>query len=130
VAAAVGFLGLLGAAAAFGLAPAAVPVLYAAASGLSLTLYGLDKRAARLGRSRTSKATLHLVDLAGGWPGELVAGHVFRHKTSKRSFRIVFWLSVVANCAALGWLFFSDVLAVLRSTATAEWIRILWSLSS
>jgi uncharacterized membrane protein YsdA (DUF1294 family) len=111
VASAAAFFGLLGAATAFGLAPAAVPVLYAAASGLSLTLYALDKRAARLGRSRTSEATLHLVDLAGGWPGGLVARHVFRHKTSKRSFRIVFWLSVIANCAALGWLFFSDTFA-------------------
>jgi uncharacterized membrane protein YsdA (DUF1294 family) len=114
---AAGFLVLLGAAAASGLLPAAVVAFYAAASALSTTLYGLDKRAARLGRRRTPEATLHLVDLAGGWPGGLLARHLFRHKTSKQSFRTVFWLSVAANLAVLGGLVYFDVPAPLRSVS-------------
>ncbi|WP_153605141.1 DUF1294 domain-containing protein, partial [Pseudomonas aeruginosa] len=34
---------------------------------------------------------LHLFELLGGWPGALVAQQVFRHKTRKLSFQLVFW---------------------------------------
>ena len=74
---------------------------YAAMSVLAFTLYGRDKAAARRGRWRVSEATLHVVALLGGWPGALLAQGVFRHKTRKRPFRIVFWCTVALNCAAL-----------------------------
>ena len=47
------------------------------------------------------ESTLHLLDLACGWPGGLAARHLLRHKTRKQPFRAVFWLTVVANCALL-----------------------------
>lgn len=47
---------------------------------------------------------LHLLALIGGWPGALIAQRVFRHKSRKPSFRIVFLFTVVVNCAALLWL--------------------------
>lgn len=78
-----------------------LPLGYAVMSAVLFAAYGFDKRAARLGRSRTRERTLHLMALLGGWPGALVAQRVFRHKTIKRPFRIVFWLTVVANLAAL-----------------------------
>ncbi|WP_147463771.1 DUF1294 domain-containing protein, partial [Pseudomonas amygdali] len=42
----------------------------------------------------------------GGWPGALLAQQVFRHKTRKVSFQIVFWLIVLAHQVLwLDWLF-------------------------
>ena len=88
-----------------------VPLLLAAAYGLlsavAFGMHGADKSAARQGTWRTPESTLHAIDLAGGWPGALVARRVFRHKTTKQPFRTVFWLTVTVNCAALAW-FVSD----------------------
>ena len=76
---------------------------YALLSAVAVWMYGDDKSAARQGRRRTPESTLHAVALLGGWPGALVARRVFRHKTVKQPFRTVFWMTVVANCAALAW---------------------------
>ena len=82
-----------------------VPGLLLAGYGLisvfAFSIYGADKSAAVQGTWRISEATLHLLALVGGWPGALVARHVFRHKTTKQPFRTIFWLTVVAHCAAL-----------------------------
>jgi uncharacterized membrane protein YsdA (DUF1294 family) len=40
-----------------------------------------------------------MLGLIGGWPGAIVAQQLLRHKTSKRSFRIAFWVTVVLNIA-------------------------------
>ncbi|MBL1376176.1 DUF1294 domain-containing protein [Zobellella sp. CGMCC 1.18722] len=69
-------------------------------------MYGLDKQAARQNLWRTRESTLHLLALAGGWPGALVAQRRLRHKSRKASFQLVFWLSVVANVGVLAWLLF------------------------
>lgn len=76
---------------------------YALASAAAVLAYGFDKEAARAGRRRTPEKTLHLLALVGGWPGALLAQHLFRHKTRKESFRSVFRLTVVVNCAVLGY---------------------------
>jgi uncharacterized membrane protein YsdA (DUF1294 family)/cold shock CspA family protein len=78
-------------------------LLYVVLSAVTFLVYGADKSAAVEGRWRTSEATLHALDLAGGWPGGLVARRVFRHKTTKQPFRTVFWVTAAANCAALAW---------------------------
>ena len=77
---------------------------YALISVLCFSLYGLDKRASTRGAWRTSEARLHLVELLGGWPGALLAQRVFRHKTRKRSFQVMFYLAVAVNLAVLAWL--------------------------
>ncbi|WP_353815824.1 DUF1294 domain-containing protein [Agromyces sp. SYSU T00266] len=96
-----GVLVAFAAALAVGLLVGAVPwwlaVWFGAASLVDVAAYGADKAAARRGAPRVAERTLHLVDLAGGWPGALVAQQAFRHKTRKRSFRRVFWATVVAN---------------------------------
>lgn len=88
------------------------PMVLAVYIGLSLLAflaYAVDKSAAINGRWRTPEMTLHLLSLAGGWPGALVAQQLLRHKSSKPSFVAVFWLTVFANIAGFvawhsGWL--------------------------
>lgn len=90
--------------AAAGRLPLLVPWFYLGASLLSIAVYALDKSAAVAGRRRTPENTLHLLALVGGWPGALFAQQWLRHKSRKTSFRVVFWLTVVLNIVALGWL--------------------------
>lgn len=42
--------------------------------------------------------------LAGGWPGALLAQQWLRHKSSKTSFQLQFWLMVLINVVAVLWL--------------------------
>jgi uncharacterized membrane protein YsdA (DUF1294 family) len=83
--------------------PVVVPVVYGLLSGVGFAMYRADKSAATQGRRRTPEARLHTIDVLGGWPGGLVARHLFRHKTVKQPFRTIFWCTVIANCAALAW---------------------------
>jgi len=78
-------------------------LLYAVASALCLAVYGIDKFAARGGHDRVPEAMLLSLGLIGGWPGAIVAQQVFRHKTVKRRFRVLFWLTVGVNVAAFAW---------------------------
>lgn len=81
--------------------------LFAAHVALSLAsfvMYGLDKSAAASRRRRIPEIALHLVSLAGGWPGALLGQRAFRHKTRKARFQVVFWCTVVLNGAAVAWL--------------------------
>jgi uncharacterized membrane protein YsdA (DUF1294 family)/cold shock CspA family protein len=84
--------------------PPLVLVLYMVASLLTFIMYAVDKSAARKGAWRTQESTLHLLSLAGGWPGALVAQQKLRHKSKKQSFRSVFWLTVLLNCGVFVWL--------------------------
>lgn len=102
--AAVAFFALLAGLVVLAGLPAVLLAAYGLSSGIAFILYGADKSAARQGSRRTPESTLHLIDLLGGWPGGLVAQRFFRHKTAKQPFRTVFWVTVVANCAALAWL--------------------------
>ncbi len=78
-------------------------LLYAGASALCFAFYAIDKSAARAGRERVSESMLLSLGVVGGWPGAIVAQQLLRHKTAKRTFRIRFWLSVVANVAIFFW---------------------------
>jgi uncharacterized membrane protein YsdA (DUF1294 family)/cold shock CspA family protein len=94
-------------------------LLLAAITGLSLlayVMYWVDKSAAQRGGQRTPESTLHLISLAGGWPGALVAQQQFRHKTIKQPFQSVFWVTVVLNAAAVAWLVKSGIAAELAQS--------------
>lgn len=88
-----------------GYLPRVVIWIYLGASLIAFVFYGLDKLAARWGWQRVAENTLHLVDTLGGWPGALFAQQLFRHKSVKRAFRVVYWLTVLANLALLAFLF-------------------------
>ncbi|WP_460163921.1 DUF1294 domain-containing protein [Pseudomonas sp. S2_F03] len=70
---------------------------YGGVSVLAFFLYWSDKRKARADTWRTPENVLHAVELAGGWPGALLAQQVFRHKTRKVSFQLLFWLIVLLH---------------------------------
>ena len=70
--------------------------IYALVSLLTFFLYWRDKHSALKDHWRTPETTLHFFELAGGWPGALVAQQVFRHKTRKLSYQLTFWLIVAA----------------------------------
>ena len=95
--------------------PIHILALYMTASLLTFIVYALDKSAAQEGAWRTQESTLHLLSLAGGWPGALIAQQKLRHKTQKQSFRSVFWITVLLNCGAFAWLFTPSGAATLHS---------------
>ena len=104
----------------FGTLPFAVLALYSIASLIAFLAYARDKAAAQQHRRRTAENTLHLLALCGGWPGALIAQHVFRHKTRKRSFILSFWGTVAINCGTLamaslpaGWQFLPSLFAII-----------------
>ena len=84
--------------------PVVVVALYAFMSIFAYLTYAADKRAAELHTWRTSEATLHLIELLGGWPGAALAQSWLRHKSKKWSFRIVYMIVVIMNCSGLYWL--------------------------
>lgn len=82
---------------------------------VSYVSYGIDKGRARAKEWRISEAGLHLTELLGGWPGAFVAQRRLRHKVSKFSYQVVFWLIV------LGWQF-----AAFDSLQQWKYSRVVW----
>ena len=76
----------------------------AALNIVTLWMYAADKNAARAGRWRIPESNLHLLSLLGGWPAAWLAQQNMRHKSSKKEFRTVYWLTIVLHCGALAWL--------------------------
>lgn len=70
---------------------------YGVVSVLAFFLYWRDKRKAREANWRTPENVLHAVELAGGWPGALIAQQLFRHKTRKIFFQLIFWAIVLMH---------------------------------
>lgn len=82
----------------------ALPVIaagyYAVTSVVTFCVYAWDKHCAVRGKRRVPEATLHSLELFGGWPGALLAMRVLRHKSAKTSFRAVTWLNVMLHVSA------------------------------
>ena len=67
--------------------------------------FGYDKwRASRSGR-RVPESTLVLLGALGGWPGGLLGMIVFRHKTAKWTFKLMYAFALIPFAAAIwAWL--------------------------
>jgi uncharacterized membrane protein YsdA (DUF1294 family) len=63
--------------------------------------YGYDKARAGSGRRRVPELVLHGLVLAGGTLGGYAGMWLFRHKTLKGPFRLVFWWIVVLQLALI-----------------------------
>ena len=74
---------------------------YGVVSLLAFLLYWSDKRKARADTWRTPENVLHAVELAGGWPGALLAQQLFRHKTRKLSYQLMFWIIVLMHLSLI-----------------------------
>lgn len=70
---------------------------FALISLVTFGVYGFDKRRAKQEGQRISEKALHILSLIGGWPGAIAGQKLFRHKTVKTRFRIIFWLTVAGN---------------------------------
>lgn len=66
-------------------------------SVVTLLAYRSDKRRAERNAWRIPEATLHLLELLGGWAAAFCAQRIFHHKTSKRSYQFTFWLIAVVH---------------------------------
>lgn len=66
--------------------------LYAIVSLVGFGAITLDKRFAQANMWRIPEATLHLIEILGGWPGSGLAQQIVRHKTQKASYQITFWV--------------------------------------
>ncbi len=61
-----------------------------------------------------------MLELIGGWPGAFLAQRVFRHKISKRSYQVEFWIIVLlhqflALDSLFGWRFTKDVVRFIET---------------
>ena len=95
--------------------PLAIPLVYLVMSVITFIAYAIDKSAAENGRWRTQENTLHLLALVGGWPGAILGQMLLRHKSKKKAFRMVFWLTVILSVAGLFWLHTSSGSVFLQS---------------
>ena len=108
-----------------GVLPAATLAVYGVVSLVTFVMYWIDKRAAIRGAQRTPENTLHLLELLCGWPGAVLAQHIFRHKTRKGRYQFIFWLAVLINMGALGWLFVAPEAMAVRQQLGFESLRAL-----
>jgi uncharacterized membrane protein YsdA (DUF1294 family)/cold shock CspA family protein len=81
----------------WGPVPLWVLFLYLGVSAIKFGAYAIDKSAARLKQRRVAETSLILLGMLGGWQGAILAQQLLRHKTTKQSFRAVFWASVLIN---------------------------------
>jgi uncharacterized membrane protein YsdA (DUF1294 family) len=76
---------------------------YILMSAVAFVIYWIDKQRAVRGAWRISEATLHGIELLGGWPGAWIAQRVFRHKSRKARYLVVFWVIVGIHALAWAW---------------------------
>lgn len=92
----------------------------AAVSLLTWFLFRSDKTKAQAGEWRTPESTLHLAELAGGWPAAFLAQRRYRHKIAKQSYQFIFWCIVflhqfVALDSLLDWRFSRGAVEIPKS---------------
>jgi len=71
----------------------------AAINWITFLVYGYDKASAGLQRLRVPERVLLALALIGGTMGAFAGMYLFRHKTSKESFRVRFTLILAAQVA-------------------------------
>lgn len=74
-----------------------VLAIYAVMSVVCFIAYYRDKHQSLRRQWRTPEATLHLLELLGGWPGGLIAQLALRHKIRKVAYQLIFWLIVMLH---------------------------------
>jgi uncharacterized membrane protein YsdA (DUF1294 family) len=67
----------------------------------SFFTYGYDKSIAGRGVTRVPEIVLQALTAVGGTFGSFLGMQIFRHKTQKKSFRIVFWAIVAIQAVVI-----------------------------
>ncbi|MFT6218869.1 MAG: uncharacterized membrane protein YsdA (DUF1294 family) [Cycloclasticus pugetii] len=71
---------------------------------ITFATYAIDKSAAQNNRWRIKENTLHLLSLIGGWPGAFFAQKKLRHKSIKKEFKRVYWVTIILNLSGFFWI--------------------------
>lgn len=72
-------------------------------------LYGLDKLLAKRKLTRIPEAVLHIPAFLGAAPGAFFSQRLFRHKTQKKAFQLVFTISAISSFG-IYYLLFSSII--------------------
>lgn len=70
---------------------------------IAFLFHGFDKFQARNNGKRIPEIVLHLLTLLGGTAGTFVGRIVFRHKTRKLKYRILFIMIIVLQAGLILW---------------------------
>ena len=81
--------------------PALLPAGLLIVNVVTFLAYWIDKRAAQAQARRTPEATLHLLELLGGWPAAWLAQRVLRHKSRKQRYQLTFLAAALFNFAGI-----------------------------
>lgn len=74
---------------------------YVVVSAFTAWAFAYDKEQARNRGRRVAESTLHLLTIAGGATGALIAMELYRHKTRHMSFWIIGWSALALHLALL-----------------------------
>ncbi len=67
-------------------------------------IFGFDKAASSGALMRVPERVIYIAALCGATPAVLIGQKVFRHKTVKTSFQLIFWIIVVAQVAIIAFM--------------------------
>ncbi len=67
----------------------------------SFFTYGYDKTIAGRNVTRVPEVVLHPLTLLGGTLGSFLGMQIFRHKTQKKSFQLVFWAIAIVQIVVI-----------------------------
>ena len=84
-----------------------------AINGSGFLIFSLDKLSALRSWMRAPEFLLHFLELLGATPAILLAQQLLWHKSTKRSYQIIFWLIVVIQAGSLYLIYYTDLLKML-----------------
>ena len=79
-------------------------------NAVGFMMYALDKFLAKRSWLRVPESLLHLLAFGGATPAAIVAQQLFWHKTTKRSFQVMFWMIALVQVILVYILVYTDLL--------------------
>ena len=73
---------------------------------LTFLMYGFDKRSAIVKKGRVPEVVLHVLALASGSPAAFCGQMIFRHKTQKKPFKLIFICIVILQIVGIALYYF------------------------
>lgn len=80
---------------------------------VGFSMYALDKLAAKGSWLRVPESLLQLLALLGATPAAVAAQQLFWHKTTKRSFQMMFWFIALLQAVLLYVVVYTDLLQTI-----------------